>query len=420
VTRGPRPDAERVVITGLGLVCPLGIGCEESWAAARAGRSAAGPITRFDASDLRVRIACEVPDFRPEEFMERKAARRMDRFAQLAVAAGRLALADAGLSVEGDGARIGAVVASGSGGNETFEAQHRILLERGADRVSPLAIPMLIVNMGAGQVAMELGLRGPCSCHVTACASSTHALGEAAALIRAGAADVMLAGGAEAGVTPFCVASLDATKALSRSDAEPATVSRPFDVGRDGFVMGEGAALLVLERLDRARERGATVIAEIAGYAATADAHHLTEPAPSGLPQAAAVTGALADAGLGPDAIGYVNAHGTSTPAGDPAEVRALRAALGEEVAARTPTSSTKSMHGHCMGATGAIEAALTALAIREGLLPPTINLDDLDPDCAGLDHVRVSRAATVGAALSTSFGFGGHNAAIVIAAAPA
>ena len=413
-----RPDAQRVVITGMGLVTPIGIGREEVWAAALAGRSGAGPITRFDCSDMPVKIACEVTDFVPEDFMDRRSLRRTDRFAQMAVAAGRIALADAGLEINGDGRRVGAAVATGSGGNETFEEHHRVLLERGPDRLPPTAVPIQILNMGAGQVSMALGLRGPTSCAVTACASSGHAIGDAAEQIRRGAADVMLAGGAEAGVTRFCMAGLDATRALSRSSGPPEAASRPFDRGRDGFVMGEGAVLLVLESLAGARARGATILAELAGYAATADAHHVTEPDPTAEPQARVMTEAIADAGLEPEDIGYVNAHGTSTPTGDPTEILAVRIALGDR-AATTPLSSTKSMHGHCMGATSALEAAITALAILDGRVPPTINLDDLDPECQGVDHVREARPAPLRAALTNSFGFGGHNAALVVTGPP-
>src|SRR5262249_23271419 len=281
-----RPDAQRVVITGMGLVTPIGIGREEVWAAALAGRSGAGPITRFDCSDMPVKIACEVTDFVPEDFMDRRSLRRTDRFAQMAVAARRIALAGARLEINGDGRRVGAAVATGSGGNETFKEHHRVLLERGPDRLPPTAVPIQILNMGAGQVSMALGLRGPTSCAVTACASSGHAIGDAAEQIRRGAADVMLAGGAEAGGTRFCMAGLDATPARSRSSGPPEAASRPFDRGRDGFVMGEGAVLLVLESFAGARARGATILAELAGYAATADAHHVTEPDPTAEPQA--------------------------------------------------------------------------------------------------------------------------------------
>jgi 3-oxoacyl-[acyl-carrier-protein] synthase II len=408
----------RVVITGMGLVTPLGLDTEETWKAALAGRSGAGPITHFDASAHTCRIACEVKDFVPADHMEPRAARRMDRVSQLAVAAGRLALADAALDVAGERERVGAVIATGAGGNETFERQHRLFLERGAERVSPAAVATIIVNMSVGHVSMQLGLGGPISCPVTACASGTHGVGDAAAIIRSGAADVMLAGGSEAGITPFTMAALDATRALSRRNDDPAAASRPFDLARDGFVAGEAAAVLVLESLEHAAARGAEIVCEVRGYGMSADAHHLTEPDPSGRGQVQAMRAALRSAGLTADEIDYVNAHGTSTPTGDPVEIAAIRAVVGPERAAGVAVSSTKSMHGHAMGAAGGLEAALTALTIRDGVIPPTINLDDLDPTCAGVDHVAgEARTARVRAALSNSFGFGGHNAVIVLAA---
>jgi 3-oxoacyl-[acyl-carrier-protein] synthase II len=411
-------DPRRVVVTGVGLVSPLGIGTEETWRAAVAGRSGAGPITLFDASEHGCRIACEVADFVPEDHMDRKSARRMDRVSQLAVAAGRLALIDAGLDVEGERERIGAVIATGAGGNETFEEQHKVFLERGPDRVSPLAVATIIVNMSAGWVSMALGLGGPISCPVTACASGTHGVGDAAELIRVGAADVMLAGGSEAGITPFTMAALDATRALSRRNEDPHAASRPFDVGRDGFVAGEAGAVLVLEELEHALARGAEPICEVRGYGMSGDAHHVTEPDPSGRGQVQAMRAALRDGGLDAAEVDYVNAHGTSTPSGDPVEVGAVRQLVGDDRAREVLVSSTKSMHGHAMGAAGGLEAALAALAIRDGVVPPTINLDDLDPACAGVDHVaNAARRAPIRVALSNSFGFGGHNAVIALAA---
>jgi 3-oxoacyl-[acyl-carrier-protein] synthase II len=411
-------DPRRVVVTGVGLVSPLGIGTEETWRAAVAGRSGAGPITLFDASEHGCRIACEVADFVPEDHMDRKSARRMDRVSQLAVAAGRLALIDAGLDVEGERERIGAVIATGAGGNQTFEEQHKVFLERGPDRVSPLAVATIIVNMSAGWVSMALGLGGPISCPVTACASGTHGVGDAAELIRVGAADVMLAGGSEAGITPFTMAALDATRALSRRNEDPHAASRPFDVGRDGFVAGEAGAVLVLEELEHALARGAEPICEVRGYGMSGDAHHVTEPDPSGRGQVQAMRAALRDGGLDAAEVDYVNAHGTSTPSGDPVEVGAVRQLVGDDRAREVLVSSTKSMHGHAMGAAGGLEAALAALAIRDGVVPPTINLDDLDPACAGVDHVaNAARRAPIRVALSNSFGFGGHNAVIALAA---
>ncbi len=406
----------RVVVTGLGMISPLGVGWRSSWEAATAGRSTAGPITRFDPSGHACRIACEVHGFDPADHIERRAARRMDRASQFAVAAARMAVEDAGLDVEGRRERAGAVISTGNGSSETFEEHDIQLLERGPERASPLMVPMTIVNMSAGHVSMQLGLRGPSSCVVTACASGNHGIGDAAAIIRKGAADVMVAGGTEAGITPFCMAGLDATRALSRRNDAPERASRPFDVDRDGFVAAEGAGILVLESLEHAVDRGAEIICELIGYGATSDAYHLTEPDPSGRWQVAAMRGALAHAGLDGSAVDYVNAHGTSTGAGDPVEIGAIRQLVGDERGPRVMVSSTKSMHGHGMGAAGGFEAVLTALVIREGTVPPTINLDDLDPRCAGVDHVRgEARDARVDVAISNSFGFGGHNAVLAL-----
>lgn len=411
-------QGRRVVVTGLGIVSPLGVGWRAAWDNALAGTSTAREITRFDASEHACRIACEVRDFVPQDHIDRRALRRMDRVSQFAVAAARMAVEDAGLEIEDGGERAGVVMSTGNGSSESFEEFHRTLLERGHERVSPLTVPVTIVNMSAGHVSIELGLRGPSSCVVTACASGNHGIGDAAALIRRGAADVMLAGGTEAGVTPFCMASLDATRALSRRNDDPEHACRPFDAGRDGFVSAEGAGVLVLESLEHAEARGADIVCELAGYGLSADAYHLTDPDPSGRWQVAAMQMALDKAGRGADEVDYVNAHGTSTPAGDPVEVGAIRQLLGEDRAREVMVSSTKSMHGHGMGAAGGFEAVLTALAIREGRVPPTINVDDLDDACAGVDHVLgEAREATVRLALSNSFGFGGHNAVLAFAA---
>jgi len=407
----------RVVVTGLGMVTALGIGRQENWANAIAGHSGAGPITTFDTSDSATRIACEVKGFDATDFMERRSARRMDRFAQLAVAAARLALDDAGLAIsEALRPRAGAIVGSGIGGLDTFVEQTLIAHERGPDRVSPLFIPMVIANMAGAQVSMELGLKGPLSCISTACASGNHALGDATEVIRRGQADVMLAGGTESSITRTGIAAFNAMRALSTRNDDPAGASRPFDAGRDGFVMGEAGAILVLESLEHATARGAEPICEVLGYGMTGDAHHLTEPDPTSEAPAAAIAMALEDAGITPDEIDYVNAHATSTPVGDKGEVRTLRRALGDEVAARTPVSSTKSMHGHCLGGAGGVEGALTAMVIAEGVVPPTINLVDLEPECEGVDHVaNEAREVDVRIALSSAFGFGGHNAIIVL-----
>lgn len=407
-----------MAVTGVGLVSPIGIGRAAVWEAAINGRSGAGPITRFDASAYGVKIACEVQGFEPTDFIAHKAARRMDRSAQLAVAAARLAVAEAGLVIEGRNERVGCVVSTGNGGNESFEEQHRVLLERGPARLSPLTVSMVIGNMAGGHVSMELGCRGPALSTMTACASGLHSLGEAAQMVRRGDADAVLAGGAEAAVTPFAVAGLDASKAMSHRNDDPAGASRPFDLNRDGFVLGEAAAVLVLEEMDAALRRDAPILCELGGYGATCDAYHLTEPAPGGPEQAEAMRIAMRHAGLDPAQIDYVNAHATSTWAGDIAEVAGIRAALGDAKARATAVSATKSMHGHCLGATGALEAALTALTIAEGIIPPTINLTDLDPECAGVDHVaNVARRQPVGAALCSGFGFGGHNGVVAMSA---
>ncbi len=355
--------------------------------------------------------------FDATDFMERRAARRMDRFAQLAVAAARLALEDAGLEIsEALRPRAGAIVGSGIGGLDTFVEQTLTAHERGPDRVSPLFIPMVIANMAGAQVSMELGLKGPLSCISTACASGNHALGDATEVIRRGQADVMLAGGTESSITRTGIAAFNAMRALSTRNDDPEGASRPFDAGRDGFVMGEAGAILVLESLEHATARGAEPICEVLGYGMTGDAHHLTEPDPTSEAPAAAIAMALEDAGIAPDEVDYVNAHATSTPVGDKGEVRTLRRALGDEVAARTPVSSTKSMHGHCLGGAGGVEGALTAMVIAEGVVPPTINLDDIEPECEGVDHVaNEARKVDVRVALSSAFGFGGHNAIIIL-----
>ncbi|HSI31850.1 MAG TPA: beta-ketoacyl-ACP synthase II [Miltoncostaeaceae bacterium] len=410
------PSRARVAVTGIGVVSPLGIGREEMWRSVSEGRSGAGLITLFDASDWPVRMACEAHGFDPSDFMDRRVARRMDRYAQFAVAAARMAVADAGLPIDRDGEGIGAIIANGGSGPASREEQHAVLLERGPDRVSPFAIPLSVANMGAGQVSMELGLHGPVTAICNACAAGTDAIGTALDVLRRGDARAMLAGGADATITPYFLAGFDAMRVLSHHNDDPAGAARPFDRDRDGFLVGEAGAVLVLEPLDEARARGAEVICEIAGYGATADAYHITDPDPTGEPQARAVTAAIEDAGVAPEDIDHVNAHGGASQPGDPTEVRALQLALGEEAAARVAVSATKSMHGHCMGATGALEAAITALALREGVVPPTINLHDLDPACGGVDHVaNAARPADLRVAMSTSFGLGGHNSALVM-----
>mgnify|MGYP000029329539 CR=1 FL=1 len=389
----------RVAITGIGVVSPLGIGRDEMWRSVVAGRSGAGPITLFDASDWPVRMACEARGFDPTDFIDRKAARRMDRYAQLSVAAARLAVEDSGLEIDDDGAGIGAIIGNGGSGTISREEQFALMRERGVDRVSPFAIPLSVANMGAGQVSIELGLRGPVTAICTACAAGTDAIGTAADVIRRGDARAMLAGGGDSLISPFFVAGFDAMRVLSHRNDDPAGAARPFDVGRDGFLVGEAGVVVVLERLDDARARGADVVCELAGYGATADGHHITDPDPSGAAQGRAVTGALEDAGLSPGDVDHVNAHGGAS-----------------RLATRVAVTSTKSMHGHCMGATGALEAAITALAVHESVLPPTINLTAVDPECAGVDHVAgASRPADVRVALSASYGLGGHNAVLAL-----
>jgi 3-oxoacyl-[acyl-carrier-protein] synthase II len=405
----------RVVITGLGAVTPLGNDAETSWKNLVAGRSGAADITQFDSSNFAVHFACEVKGFDPTEFIDRKQARRMDRFAHLVVAAARQAESDAGLSIEAEPDRIGAAIATGIGGLKAFQDCHSELLERGPDRVNPFSIPEIIPNMGAAWVSMQLGTKGPLSSQCTACAASNMAIGDGLDAIRLGRADVMLCGGTEAPITEVGIAGFSAMRALSRRNDEPEKASRPFDTGRDGFVMGEAGAVVVLEELERARARGAKIYAELLGYGVSSDAQHITEPDPSGENPARAMTMALGDAGVDPGEVDYINAHGTSTPLGDAAETRVIKLALGEENARKTPVSSTKGATGHCLGASGAVEAMFSILAVERGVLPPTINYEDPDPEC-DLDYIpNESREADVRTAVSNSFGFGGHNATIVV-----
>jgi 3-oxoacyl-[acyl-carrier-protein] synthase II len=409
---------KRVVITGLGAVSPLGNDAETSWRRLLAGESGAAEITQFDHSNpaYNVHFACELKDFEPTEWIDRKSARRMDRFAQMILAAARQAEADSGIDVAAEAERVGASVATGIGGLRSYQECYDVLLQRGPDRVSPFSIPSIIPNMGAGWVSIELGTRGPLMSECTACAASNMAIGDAADSIRAGRADVMFAGGTEAPITEVGIAGFDAMRALSRRNDDPTRASRPFDRGRDGLVMGEAGAVLVLEELEHARARGARIYGEFAGYGISSDAAHMTEPDPTGENPARAMRMALEDARVDPAEVGYVNAHATSTPLGDASETRVIKNALGEENALRTPVSSTKGATGHCFGAAGAIEAVFTTLAIRDGMLPPTINYEVEDPEC-DLDYIpNEARAApNLRVALSNSFGFGGHNASIVI-----
>ncbi|HEX3687448.1 MAG TPA: beta-ketoacyl-ACP synthase II [Gaiellaceae bacterium] len=404
----------RVVITGLGAVTPLGGDVESTWDGLVAGRSGAAEITQFDSSDYAVHFACEVKGFDPTQYIDRKQARRMDRFAHLVVAAARQAEADSGISIESESDRVGAAIATGIGGLKAFQDCHSELLERGPDRVNPFSIPEIIPNMGAAWVSMQLGTQGPLSSQCTACAASNMAIGDGLDAIRLGRADVMLCGGTEAPVTEVGIAGFSAMRALSRRNDDPEAASRPFDAQRDGFVMGEAGAVVVLEELEHARARGAKIYAELLGYGLSSDARHITEPDPSGVNPARAMTMAFRDASVEPDEIDYINAHGTSTPLGDAAETRVIKLALGEENARKTPVSSTKGATGHCLGAAGAVEAMFSILAVERGVLPPTINYEDPDPSC-DLDYIpNESREADVRTSVSNSFGFGGHNATVV------
>jgi 3-oxoacyl-[acyl-carrier-protein] synthase II len=405
----------RVVVTGLGAVTPLGNDVETTWANLLAGESGAGEITHFDHTDYPVHFACELKEFDPAQWMDRKRARRMDRFAQMILAAARQAEADAGIDIKAETDRIGASVATGIGGLQSYQDCYDTLIKRGPDRVNPFAIPCIIPNMGAGWVSMELGTRGPLSSECTACAASNMAIGQGLDDIRLGRADVMLCGGTEAAVHKVGIAGFGAMRALSRRNDDPKRASRPFDAGRDGFVMGEAGAIVVLEGLDHAQARGAKIYAELAGYGLSSDATHITEPDPTGEHPARAMKNAFADAGIEPTEIDYINAHGTSTPLGDASETRVIKLAVGEEVAHRIPISSTKGATGHCLGASGAVEAMFSILAIRDGKLPPTINYEAEDPEC-DLDYIpNESRDADVRVTVSNSFGFGGHNASIVL-----
>jgi 3-oxoacyl-[acyl-carrier-protein] synthase II len=396
-------------------VTPLGNDAETSWENLLAGESGAGPITQFDADEFVVHFACELKDFDPTIWIDRKQARRMDRFAQMILAAARQAEADSGLDIAKESERVGASVATGIGGLKSFQDCYDTLRDRGPDRVNPFSIPAIIPNMGAGWVSMELGTRGPLSSQCTACAASNMAIGEGADAIRLGRADVMLCGGTEAGITRVGIAGFGSMRALSRRNDDPKRASRPFDAGRDGFVMGEAGGILVLEELEHAQARGAKVYAELLGYGVSSDANHITEPDPKGTNPARAMTMAFADAGIDPSEIGYINAHGTSTPLGDASETRVIKIAVGEELAPKIPISSTKGATGHCLGAAGAIEAMFSVLAVHRNKLPPTINYETPDPTC-DLDYIpNEARDADVRVAVNNSFGFGGHNACVVV-----
>jgi 3-oxoacyl-[acyl-carrier-protein] synthase II len=406
----------RVVITGMGMVSPLGNDVASSWSALLAGESGAAEIQSFDHTDYNVHFACELKDFDPTVWIDRKAARRMDRFAQMILAAARQAESDSGVDVAKEPDRIGASIATGIGGLHSYQECYHVLLTRGPDRVSPFSIPSIIPNMGAGWVSIELGTKGPLMSECTACAASNMAIGDALDEIRLGRADVMFAGGTEAPITEVGIAGFDAMRALSRRNDDPKHASRPFDKERDGLVMGEAAAVLVLEELEHARRRGAKIYGELLGYGMSADAAHMTEPDPTGENPARAMTMALRDAGIDPTDVGYVNAHATSTPLGDAAETRVIKRAFGDEHAKKLAVSSTKGSTGHCFGAAGAVEAVFTTMAVVDGKAPPTINYDDPDPEC-DLDYVpnEARDLPDLSVAVSNSFGFGGHNASIVV-----
>ena len=407
-------ERRRVVITGLGAVTPIGLTAKESWQAAKNGVCGIGPITRYDPSAQKVRLAAEVKGFDPEALLGRQESKRMGRFTQFAVAAARQALADAGFQAEQvDLDRWGVILSSGIGGQAITEAEHSRGLEKGFDRVSPFYVPTAICNMAAGQVAIDAGFRGMCSCPVTACAGGTNAVGDAFHYIRDGYADGMLCGGTEAAITPLAIGGFTSMKALTLTD-DPERASIPFDAQRSGFVMGEGAGVLLLEELSHAQSRGAKIYAEIVGYGATCDAHHITAPLPDGSGGAKAMAIALADGGIQPEQVGYINAHGTSTQLNDAGETVAVKTVFGAH-AYRLAISSTKSMTGHMLGAAGAVEAIFTALALRDGFLPATIHYQVPDPAC-NLDVVpNTGRTADVQYAMSNSLGFGGHNGSLLL-----
>jgi 3-oxoacyl-[acyl-carrier-protein] synthase II len=405
-----------VVVTGIGIISPIGTGVDEFWDALVQGRAGARTIEAFDASSLPVRIACEVRDFDASDYVSPREAGRMDRFAQIAVGAASLAWDAADCASLSAPERTGVIIGSGIGGLSTIEREHAAFLESGPRRVSPFMVPKLMPNAAAGAVAMKFGVYGPNFAPTSACATGAHAVGEAYRYIKAGLADVMLTGGSEAAITPLTVSAFARMGALSRRNDDPEVASRPFDAERDGFVCGEGACVLVLESRAHAEARGARAIAQIAGYGASADAHHVTQPDPDGHGATLAMRAAIADAGEGPDTVDYINAHGTSTPFNDRVETIAIKETLGVE-AKRVPVSSTKSHTGHMLGAAGAVEAAVTALALDKGVVPPTINLTKPDPEC-DLDYVSEGpREAKLRFALSNSFGFGGQNACLALRA---
>ena len=404
----------RVVVTGIGLVSSVGIGTEDTWNALCAGRSGIGPITHFDASEFTARIAGEVKGFDPLQFVDKKDVKKMDVFIQFAIAASEFAVRDAGLKTgHALGPRVGVYIASGIGGFSTIEREHRALLNGGPRKISPFFIPSAIINLAAGQVSIRLGASGPNSAVCTACSAGAHAVGDAFEIVRRGAADAMIAGGSEAAITPMGVGGFAAMRALSTRNDKPEQACRPFDYERDGFIIGEGAGVVVLEELDRARDRGASIYAELVGYGMSSDAFHMTAPAEDGDGAVRVMEAAIKQAKIDPSAIDYVNAHGTSTPYNDKIETAAIKRCFGDH-ASKVAISSTKSMTGHLLGAAGGLEAGITVHAVRDQVIPPTVNLDNPDPDC-DLDYVpKKKRTASISYALSNSFGFGGTNASLL------
>ncbi len=406
--------ARRVVVTGVGLLSSVGLGAEETWSAIKQGKNGIEPIVSFDASAFACRIAGEVKGFDPAQFIEKKEIKKMGRFIQFGIAASEFAMRDAGLKVTPEEAEMtGVYIGSGIGGFEIIEREHKTLLEKGPDRISPFFIPATIINLASGYVSIRTGAKGPNSATATACTTSAHAIGDSYRIIQRGEADVMICGGTEAAVTPMGVGGFAAMKALSTRNAEPHRACRPWDKGRDGFVVGEGAGILILEELEHARRRGAKVVAELVGYGMSGDAYHITSPSEDGDGAFRVMRNALRDAGLAPTAIDYINAHGTSTPVGDKIETTAIKRCFGEH-AHKLCVSSTKSMTGHLLGGAGGLEAGITVLAIRDQIAPPTINHDDPDPEC-DLDYVpNTARPMPIRYALSNSFGFGGTNGSLI------
>jgi 3-oxoacyl-[acyl-carrier-protein] synthase II len=407
-------EKRRVVVTGLGLITPLGIGVEASWKSALEGRSGICPITQFDASQMPVRIAGEVKGFDPAPYIEAKEIKKMDRFIHFAVAAATMAVEDSGLKITDENAeRVGVIIGAGMGGLPAIEHYHKIYLEKGYRRISPFFIPMLIINLASGNVSIKFGAKGPNSAAVTACATGSHSIGDSFKIIQRGDADVMIAGGTESVITPLGVGGFAVMKALSTRNDEPEKASRPFDAGRDGFVMGEGSGVIILESLESALNRGAKIYAEIIGYGMSSDAYHITTPAPEGEGAARCMKAALKDAGIEPKMVNYINAHGTSTKYGDELETAAIKTVFGEH-AYKLCVSSTKSMTGHLLGAAGGVEAIFSVLSIHNNIVPPTINLEDPDPEC-DLDYApNKAKQMDVECAMSNSFGFGGTNACLL------